>query len=485
MEGIFMKKRKANLLINLACFLLSCCFGFIALYRLKKVDSTNYFKTLTFGFKKISFDSEGFIIKFKDNRLYLIENSKNVNWIKKLNEPGEVLKYDRAQWVRLIQRDCSIYICDLYRNRRVLVDDLVSLKKTAPDAYFYQVNSVDRKKSFACIFVTKNLSEEKKLKLYNYITNRTNLVTQKSGKYYLAISPEYADILKKAEILLEAYRIKRAKQIKAHMKQLGMTNIEEYNEYMQNLRTKAMKEHMERTRVAREKKHRESQKRAAAAEKIRRKQSDEETRRYKERYKIEKEKKRKAREYAGLTKEQIVELEKKKKIVFEKSLRFLKCFEKGAPKSLRRIRLVMNSLVYHNRYAFNKYKHIPNYAKLIELYPNSEEPQLLDAAFKMYTQYDYNSGLSVLNNMKSTDNDPRAIKLKSLCLLRQGSYGDQKCIDYYTKLLKKEPDNKEYKEKIIKVKKYIEEKKKILKLGFKSYTEMKKAQKKWAIESKK
>ncbi len=452
----------------------------IILFLTQSNYAVDYFKLMTSSFELMSFNREGYIIKFKEERVFSIINKENKNGF--INSPGEILKYKKAQWVILAQRDLSIYICDMYNSRTTFVGNLPNIRQIAPDAYLYRYIMPDNEKLFAYIFVTPNMSEDNKEKLYSYLKDKTKLITQKSGNYYLAISPEYANLLRKTEILMKAYREKKAKQIKVHMEKLGMTDIKEYNEYINRLKAKSKKDFLEKIKVAREKKHRESQKRAAAAEKIRKEKVDEETRKYKEQYEIEKERKRKAREYAGLTKEQIEEVEKKKKAVFEKSLDHLKFFEKGSPKSLKKIRAVLSSIGNKNRDAFKKFEHIPNYTTLKEIYPKSEEPQLLDAAFKTYTQYDFNAGLYVLNNMKSTDNDPRAVKLKILCLSRQKN-GSQKCIEYYTQLLKKFPDKGEYKEKILESKKIIEEKKRILSLGFTSYTEMKKAPKKWAQEN--
>lgn len=150
---------------------------------------------------------------------------------------------------------------------------------------------------------------------------------------------------------------------------------------------------------------------------------------------------KKAIEYKGLTAEQIEELEKNKKLQFENSLKTFKVFETPPPKNSDEIEKIFKKIrgrKYDISSYYLNYKHIPNYAKLKEVYLNSEEAQLLDAAFKLYIQRNPMSARAVLDKMKTTDKDPRFARIKL------HSLSGEKVLPYLNELLKKDPENKYY-----------------------------------------
>lgn len=414
---------------------------------------------MTDPFSEVSFTNDSYTIKFrKDVHWFFIKTNKKESILPK-SKPDELIKFPNKQWVRLLQRDGSIYISNLNHAPSENIRSVPIAKKIQPYAYYFQVETQNSKKNYAYIFLIHHLSRENQATLVAKLIEKANMVVQESGTYLIALTPEYANMLKKEEVLIKKYRKRREEFVKAHMKQLGITDIHEYEKYMEKLNAKLMKEHLEKLKRNREKGALESKKRAEEAERIRRKQVDEETRKTEARLRREYELKKKQREYAGLTKEQIIELERKKKIAFEDSLKYFQDFEKGKKKSFKRIRIVLYRIDSKFYSQYKEYKHIPNYEKLKEIFPDSEEPQLLDAAFKAYIQLDFKSALSELNNMKSTDDDPRAIELKSRCLSRLGRY--KECTEYYKKMIEKYPDNKKYKTLLEKQQKWLIDKDKI------------------------
>jgi cell division protein FtsB len=156
---------------------------------------------------------------------------------------------------------------------------------------------------------------------------------------------------------------------------------------------------------------------------------------------------------ASLKTKQIAEIEKDKKIKIEKSLKIFENFETKPKKTLSEMNSFFNRILrskYDMRSFYKKYKHIPNYDQLKKVYPNSEEAQLLDAAFKIYIQDSPADALLVLNKMTKGDKDQRYVEMKLRCMPVKGR------LPYLDKLIKKYPKDQYYLERKIKMLHMIE-----------------------------
>jgi hypothetical protein len=145
----------------------------------------------------------------------------------------------------------------------------------------------------------------------------------------------------------------------------------------------------------------------------------------------------------ALYKKPISGMSKIEKAKFDKTLMIFKYFETKKPRTWSQINRIFRSIRSEWVPYYRNYKHIPNYARLKELFPNSEEPQLLDAAFKECFQDDSPSALAVLDKMKNKDKDIRYIEIKLLSLSRH-DISRKKALAYLDNLIKKNPVDIQY-----------------------------------------
>ena len=112
--------------------------------------------------------------------------------------------------------------------------------------------------------------------------------------------------------------------------------------------------------------------------------------------------------------DQIAKKEKFRQKLFEKAIKDLDVFEK-APNSLKKMQMTFPHLrTWEER--LRKYKQIPNYKKLKNIYKNSQEAELLNCAFLTYALNDYNLALKQLRELKQ--NDPRVLMIQIYCMYR-------------------------------------------------------------------
>jgi len=113
----------------------------------------------------------------------------------------------------------------------------------------------------------------------------------------------------------------------------------------------------------------------------------------------------------------VAQLAKKKKYQqqsFEKAVKNLEIFEKE-PNSLRKIEMTFPRLrTWMSK--VQKYKQIPNYKKLKDIYKDSQEAELLNCAFLTYTLNKYDLALEQLRKLKQ--NDSRVLMIQVYCMLR-------------------------------------------------------------------
>ena len=113
----------------------------------------------------------------------------------------------------------------------------------------------------------------------------------------------------------------------------------------------------------------------------------------------------------------VAQLAKKKKYQqqsFEKAVKNLEIFERE-PNSLRKMEMTFPRLrAWRSR--IKKYKQIPNYKKLKDIYKDSQEAELLNCAFLTYTLNKYDLALKQLRKLEQ--NDSRVLMIQVYCMLR-------------------------------------------------------------------
>ena len=147
----------------------------------------------------------------------------------------------------------------------------------------------------------------------------------------------------------------------------------------------------------------------------------------------------------ALYKKPISGMSKIEKEEFDKTLTTFKSFETKTLKTWPQIKSVFKRIPSKWIPYYRNFTQIPNYDTLKKIFPENEDPQLLDAAFKAYLQKDSISALKVLDSIKNKDKDKdlRYVEIKVICL----SYRDptrKKALKYLDDLIKIQPENKNY-----------------------------------------
>lgn len=213
----------------------------------KKIDPSyilEAFKFLTAPLADISFDRDGFSVKFRKDKFYsfLITVIPSKSEQHKLSTPNEVLRFKKSQTLILHSSNFYITICELKHVLNKIPEDISSICHLT-DAYLIQSRN---KESFAYIFLMKNISNVNKNKIEAFFKNNPQYCTQMIDTYFVVLPEKYVRLLKMVIMGKKELEKKNIKYKKELMQKHNLKTEEEYNKYVKKRQEVYAKEEKKR-----------------------------------------------------------------------------------------------------------------------------------------------------------------------------------------------------------------------------------------------